>query len=218
MLMETTSKGATNMREFSLRSVVAVSIALAAGFTFALPVKTMKNLEQAYTGETTATSKYTKYAHRARQEGKKGEAALFDAAAAGERIHARNHLRVLVANGITPKAGNYTGNVGGTSANVREALAGEEHERDFMYPAFIQAANDDAAIDAAHTFTLALATERRHAELFKDASARERNGWKVANITYYVCPTCGEMFAKAAPTACPVCGTERSKMFAVKER
>jgi len=75
--------------------------------------KTVKNLKEAFAGESQANRKYLAFAKKADEDGYPQVAKLFRAAAEAETIHAHNHLRAL--NGI-----------GSTRENLMEAVAGND--------------------------------------------------------------------------------------------
>ena len=85
------------MMKTNLSKSVVLAIFLAFGFTTlrAASDKTVKDLQAAFTGESTASAKYTAFAKKAREEGNPKVAVLFDAASKAESIHAGNHKAVL---------------------------------------------------------------------------------------------------------------------------
>ena len=101
--------------------------------------KSEKNLMEAFAGESQANRKYLAFAKKAEEEGHRGVAKLFRAAAAAETIHAHNHLDVL-------------GGVKSTIENLKEAYNGEHHEFSSMYPAFLADSKEEKASGATRTF------------------------------------------------------------------
>ena len=89
--------------------------------------KTDDYLNEAFAGESQANRKYLAYAAKADQEGYPQVARLFRAAAEAETVHAHSHLRALKA-------------IGGTKENLQDAINGETHEFNSMYPEMIAAA------------------------------------------------------------------------------
>ena len=112
---------------------------------------TIKNLQAAYNGESNAAHKYRLFAVRAEEEGFRRVATLFRAASRAEQIHAANHVRVLGKMGVTPLAKIEAVDVKSTAENLKVAIAGEEYERDVMYPEFIrEAESQNNAAASAH--------------------------------------------------------------------
>jgi rubrerythrin len=159
--------------------------------------KTEQFLEEAFAGESQANRKYLAFAVKADQEGYSQAARLFRAAAEAETVHAHNHLRAL--NGIRT-----------TKENLQEAVAGETHEFQKMYPEMIEAAKAEGQKAAERTFTYANSVEKVHAQLYQ--KLLDGLGKSQENFPYYVCPVCGYTAEKEPPGTCPVCGT-KGEMF-----
>jgi rubrerythrin len=158
--------------------------------------KTTQNLKEAFAGESQANRKYLAFAEKADQEGYPQVARLFRAAAAAETVHAHNHLRALKG-------------VGDTSANLKEAMAGEVAEFSKMYPPMVAAAQAEGNKDAERTFSFANEVEKVHAQLFKKAlDTMEKKEMK----DIYVCSVCGYTVEGEPPDNCPVCNALK-KLF-----
>lgn len=158
--------------------------------------KTEKNLWEAFAGESQANRKYLAFADKAEKEGHKQVARLFRAAAHAETIHAHAHLRVLKG-------------IADTAANLKEAIAGETHEFQKMYPAMIATAKEEGHKSAERSFSYANEVEKIHAALYRKAleslGSQEETDFHVCNVCGYTCE--GE-----PPEKCPVCGAG-SKAF-----
>lgn len=150
---------------------------------------TQKNLEEAFAGESQANRKYLAFAEKADSEGYSQAAKLFRAAAHGETIHAHAHLRAM--KGISD-----------TAANLEEALGGETHEFESMYPPMIADAEAEGDKAAARSFTFANEVEKVHAKLYKEALDNLEN---LQDQDYYVCSVCGYIAVDEVPDNCPVC-------------
>jgi len=161
--------------------------------------KTKENLQDAFAGESQANRKYLFFAEKAEQEGNKQIARLFRAAADAETVHARNHLRVLRG-------------IGSTNDNLRDAVAGENHEFTEMYPGFIKQAEADGEGKAKDSFDLANKVEKIHHGLYETALRMLKNGQAMSEKPFYVCQICGNTVEGEAPEKCPVCGAP-AKMF-----
>jgi len=158
--------------------------------------KTEENLLKAFAGESQANRRYLAFAEKAEKEGYPQVAKLFRAAAEAETVHALAHLRAL-------------GQVKSTAENVREAIAGETHEFNSMYPAMIEAAKEDGNKAAERSFSYANKVEKVHADLYQKALD---NLEALEETDYYVCSVCGYTCETAPPDKCPVCGSP-SKAF-----
>jgi rubrerythrin len=158
--------------------------------------QSMKNLQEAFAGESQANRKYLAFAKKAESQGYAQAARLFRAAAAAETVHAHAHLRVM-------------GAVGDTQENLKAALSGETYEFESMYPPMITAAETEGNKAAAQTFFFANAVEKIHAQLFQKALD---NLNAMPEVDYYVCSVCGYTCEEHAPETCPVCGA-KAKAF-----
>jgi len=152
--------------------------------------KTEQNLWEAFAGESQANRKYLAFAEKADREGHAQAAKLFRAAAHAETVHAHAHLRALKG-------------VNDTTANLKEAVAGETHEFKNMYPDMIETAKQEEHQAAERTFTYANEVEKTHAALYQKALDNLDNP---TETDYYVCKVCGHTHENKAPEKCPVCG------------
>ena len=160
--------------------------------------KTEQFLKDAFAGESQANRKYLAFASTSDKEGYPQVAKLFRAAAEAETIHAHNHLRALKG-------------IRSTKENLTEAIAGETHEFQQMYPEMIEAAKAEGDKEAERSFRYANEVEKVHAQLYQ----KLLDNMDVKELySYYVCPICGYTSGKEPPDTCPVCGT-RGEMFRI---
>ena len=164
--------------------------------------KTSDNLEEAFAGESQASTRYMAFARKADQDGHPEVARLFRAASAAEVIHARNHLQALEG-------------VKSTEENLREAIAGENMEHVKMYPEFIEQAKKEEKPKAERTFDWARKVEIIHESLYTSALEALQSG-KVEAKEYYVCQVCGFTAEGKAPDRCPVCGAPMAQFSKVE--
>jgi len=151
---------------------------------------TENNLKNAFGGESQANRKYLAFAKKAEAEGHAQVAKLFRAAADAETVHALNHLREL-------------GGIRTTKENLVEAISGETHEFQDMYPQMIREAEAEGIKGALRSFTYANEVEKVHAALYR--KALEHLG-KNEEVDYHVCQVCGYTAEGEPPDKCPVCG------------
>jgi rubrerythrin len=154
---------------------------------------TMDNLQEAFAGESQANRKYLAFAAKAEKDGFAQVARLFRAAAEAETVHAHAHLRVM-------------GGIRDTAANLEEAVAGEAHEFESMYPAFLAEAQAEGMKPAEFSFKNALAVEEIHHGLYSEALAAVQGGTDLPATTIHVCPVCGNTVEGGVPDKCSVCG------------
>ena len=158
--------------------------------------KTLQHLMEAFAGESQANRKYTAYARKAEAEGKLNAAKLFKAASDAETLHALKEFEIA-------------GKLGGTSDNLKDAIAGETHEYQSMYPGFIKDAEAEGNKAAVAVFTFAMKAEEVHARLYKEAL---ENIDQTGEVFYYLCPVCGNI-EKSIPEKCSICGVPGSKFI-----
>ena len=149
-------------------------------------------LMEAFAGESQANRRYLAFAQQAEKEGYPQVAKLFRAAAEAETVHAHAHLRALKG-------------VRSTAENLKEAISGETHEFNIMYPAMIGTAIVEGHKEAERSFKYANEVEKAHAALFEKALA---NLDKQAEVDYCVCFVCGYTWENEFPEKCQLCGTK----------
>jgi rubrerythrin len=161
---------------------------------------TMKNLQDAFAGESQAHMKYMVFADQAEREGKPNVARLFRAASYSEQMHATAHLRAL-------------GGVNATLTNLEGALGGENFEIDEMYPTYIATAKEQNEKAAVATMDRAFQAEKVHSKLYARAneSAAEKQDLDLATV--FVCETCGFTIEGGTPEKCPICGGIHFRKF-----
>lgn len=152
-----------------------------------------EGLKEAFAGESQANRTYLAFAERADKDGFSQVAKLFRAAAAAETVHAHNHLRAL-------------GGIKSTLENLKEAVEGEHHEFNSMYPEFIKAAQDEGNKAAERTFNFANEVEKIHHKLYEVAVKSVEGGKDLKKQDIHICPVCGYTHEGDLPDKCPVCG------------
>lgn len=163
---------------------------------------TLKNLQDAFAGESQANRKYLAFAKKADLDGLPQVAKLFRAAAAAETVHAHAHLRALDGVKDTP-------------ANLAAAIEGEGFEFQSMYPKFLAEAVAEGDKKAEVSFRNALAVEEIHHNLYSAALKAVKSGKDIGAATVYVCDVCGNTVRGAAPDKCPVCGAAKARFMAI---
>lgn len=158
--------------------------------------KVLKDLMDAFAGESQANRKYLLYAQKAEEDGYKNVAKLFRAAAEAEQIHAFTEFKAA-------------GMLKDTAANLEDAINGETYEHKEMYPEFENDANNVNDKKNAKLFKNIGLVEEVHANLYKEALEAVKSG-KDIESEYYLCPVCGYV-GKEVPDKCPICGMPGDK-------
>jgi rubrerythrin len=154
--------------------------------------KTEKFLKEAFAGESQANRTYAVFAEKADKEGYSQAARLFRAASQAEAVHAANHLSALKA-------------IRSTRENLQEAVSGEDHEWEMMYPEMIEEAKREKNKEAEMSFRFANEVEKIHSKLFQKLLGSLGSA---ESYSYYVCPYCGNTVEREPPATCQVCGAK----------
>ncbi len=177
---------------------------------------TIKNLQAAFAGETTASAKYAAYSKKAQEEGFTQIALLFKATSESEKIHASNHRSVLEEMGETVPSVKPEYTVQMTKANLADAIKGESYEIATMYPEFMTAANAADNQLALTSLNYAYRTEQRHKPMYERAlTALESNQVNTLSAQYYVCPTCGNTYDTTPPKRCRISMTNSERFVKI---
>jgi len=177
---------------------------------------TIKNLQDAFTGETTASAKYAAYSKKAQEEGFTQIALLFKATSASEKIHANNHRAVLEDMGQMVPDVKPEYEVKTTKENLADAISGESYEIATMYPEFMTAANAADNPLALTSLNYAYRTEQRHKPMYEKAlAALKGNQVGTLSAKYYVCPTCGNTYDSTPPKRCRISMTNSERFVEI---
>ena len=158
--------------------------------------QTLKNIKDAFIGETQAHQRNLAFARRAEEEGLPQVAHLFRSVAAAEAVHAYRYFDRLDM-------------VRDTQENLSAAFERENMADMKVYPTFIREANEEGDESVANVFSQTRDVEKGHAKLYKKALEHmiaERD------TAYYVCQVCGYVSDGCLPDECPICGAGK-EMF-----
>ena len=158
---------------------------------------TDENLKGAFAGESQASVRCRILAEMAKEKGLKNLSRVFEAFSFSEFVHAKNHLKNLE-------------DLEDPLRGLEEAIKGESHEVEEMYPRFYEEAIKENRRKAATSFRWAMEAEKVHAEVFRKLRVLVESGRdKAFEDKIYVCPTCGYVFIGDAPEVCPLCSVSR---------
>ena len=158
--------------------------------------KTLKNLEEAFAGESMARNKYTYYASKAKKEGYEQIASFFTETADNEKEHAKIWFK-LIHDGV-----------GSTMDNLKDAACGENFEWTKMYARMAEEADEEGFKDIARLFRGVAKIEKEHEERYLALLSNIENDtvFKKNQKTVWICRNCGHIVdATGAPEKCPVC-------------
>jgi rubrerythrin len=159
--------------------------------------KTEENLKAAFAGESQAHTKYLYYASKAEKDGYQQIGALFRETAGNEKEHAKIWFKLL-HNDTVPE----------TTANLKDAAAGENFEWTDMYAGFAKTAREEGFNDIAALFEGVGKIEKEHEERYRKLLANIEKSLvfsRDGNEAWH-CANCGHIVTgKNAPELCPVC-------------
>ncbi len=124
--------------------------------------KTHDNLQAAFASESQANRRYLYFAKEADVQDYPDVASLFRDTAEGETGHAHGHLDYLKTVG-DPATGLP---IGGTSDNLKAAIASETYEYTDMYPGMAKTAREEGFAEIADWFETLAKAEKSHAGRF----------------------------------------------------
>ncbi|HHQ44950.1 MAG TPA: rubrerythrin family protein [Candidatus Altiarchaeales archaeon] len=179
--------------------------------------ETIRNLTKAFIGESQARNRYTIYAKIASKEGFEQISEIFLQTAEQEREHGKWLFRLI--NDLKKKAGDGEYNpivveaeapttLGTTVENLKDAVAGENHEHTSMYPEFADTAEKEGLPDIAKRLKAIAKAEEHHEGRYKKLLAEVEGGsvLKKGKPVVWMCRKCGYTHeGSEPPEECPSC-------------
>ena len=180
----------------------------------------IQDLLIAFEDETNAQAKYLAFAAKADAEHLPGAASLCRAAAWSEHIHAATHARAIKQLGVDARCKIHLAEVKSTLDNMKDALEGEQHEIEDMYPGILKEARKHRNTTVIRAFAGALESEKAHARLYAEAvaliEAGKLDSWIGAAREFFVCPSCGYTSkTHEEDENCPVCRCSQERFESV---
>lgn len=120
-------------------------------------IKTYKNLEAAFAGESMAYQRYMYFAKLARKKGNEEVAQVFEHTAKDEIGHSEGHLRFL-----------YPEDELSVEDLLKIAIEGETYEYTEMYPGFSKTAAEEGESNAVKEFQEQIKESEEHAKRFAE--------------------------------------------------
>ncbi len=162
--------------------------------------RTEANLLAAFAGESQARNKYAFYAEKARDEGYRHIADIFEETAENEKAHARMWFKLLMAAGTT-------------EYNLEKAAEGENFEWTDMYAQFEREAREEGFDYIADLFKGVAQIEKQHEERYRSyhTEVQNNNVYTSESETEWICMNCGHTHSGTnPPEVCPVCAYQKS--------
>lgn len=168
--------------------------------------KTYDNLLIAYAGESQARNKYDFFASKAKEEGFRHIAKIFEETASNEKEHAELWYK------------HFTG-IGTTEENLLTAAEGEHYEWSEMYADMAKVAREEGFTEIAAQMEGIAAIEKFHEERYNRLrkSIVDKKVFEKEEKVTWMCSNCGHQhFGTQAPQICPVCKHDRGYFFCEK--
>lgn len=163
--------------------------------------KTEKNLYRTFAGESRARNKYTLYAEKAKKEGYRGIAEVFEITADNELAHARKVY------------GDFLNLICSTKENLMDAICGEMDEDDNIYAKFEREAREEGFSEIADFYKELREVEEEHAKRFKKLYDKLKDDriFSGSKDSKWICMNCGYIHEGGeAPSKCPLCSYPKS--------
>ncbi len=162
--------------------------------------RTEANLLAAFAGESQARNKYSFYAAKAREEGYRHIADVFEETAYNETAHAEMWFKLLRA-------------IGTTQENLKKAAEGENFEWTDMYAQFEKEAREEGFDYIADLFKGVAEIEQQHEIRYRSYLDEVENNKVFSSDTEieWICMNCGHVHKGTnPPEVCPVCAHQKS--------
>ncbi len=161
--------------------------------------KTYDNLLIAFAGESQARNKYTFFAAKAKEEGYRQIAKIFEETAANEKEHAEIWYKHFAG-------------IGTTEENLLTAAEGEHYEWSEMYADMARVAREEGFNQIAEQMDGIAAIEKYHEERYRDFrnKVQQNKVFQQDEEVVWICDNCGhQQKGTQAPEICPVCFHDR---------
>jgi len=182
--------------------------------------QTEKNLMAAFAGESQARNRYTYYSSKARKEGYRQIAEIFEETANQEREHAKRLFKFMDGGEAEITAAFPFGTIADTVENLRHGAAGENYEWTEMYPAFARTAREEGLEAIAKVFEAIAVAEKQHEKRYLDLAKNidDCKVFKRDKPVVWRCLNCGYVHeGEEAPAACPACAHAQAHFEVLSE-
>lgn len=183
--------------------------------------KTAENLASAYIGESTAVTRYTIYADKAKKANYFFYSRIFEETAANELHHSKIYLQMLLDGGVAPGPVTIdSGKLDDSLNNIKIAANEELIEGVEAYKKSAEVAREEGFDHIADVFESIAAVEDHHRHRFEAMAKEIENGttWKREKPIKWQCDVCGYIFeGTEPPKVCPACAHPFQHYFPMAE-
>jgi len=169
---------------------------------------TEKNLMAAFAGESQARNRYTYFASKARKDGFRQVAEIFEETANQEKEHAERLFKFMPGGEVEISGAFPSGVIGKTIENLKAAARGENHEWTDMYPSFGAVAREEGFKAIASVFEAIAVAEKQHEKRYLALAKNIEDGevFRKDEVVVWRCMNCGYVHeGLEAPEVCPAC-------------
>jgi len=170
--------------------------------------RTAKNLLISYAFESQATTRYTFFANRAKEDGYIQIAEIFRETADQECEHALRFFKFFNGGELEVTARFLTGVIKTTPENLMSSAELEHFVHTELYPGFAEIARDEGFIKAAEFWDAISVAEKQHEKNFLTLAENLKTGsvFKRKTKMVWQCRNCGYIHdGKTPPDKCPAC-------------
>ncbi len=157
--------------------------------------RTVDNLMKMFTSLAESNIRYMVFAEAADNEDLPNAAKIFRAVAAAKMYHALSHFRAAKFADTTLE-------------NLKQAIEEETYDYKNAYPAMVQDAVKDEALEARHSLEYGMSIGPVITKLISHAISHP-------DTDYYVCPVCGNIEFGKPPAKCRFCGVDAGDFVSV---
>jgi len=182
--------------------------------------KTKKNLMMAFAGESQARNRYTYFASKAKKEGFRQIAEIFEETANQEKEHAKRLFKLMPGGEVEITDKFPCGTINETLENLKISANGENHEWTNMYPSFAKTAYEEGFENIAKAFEAIAIAEKQHENRFLALAKNiaENKVFKKDKSVVWRCLNCGYIYeGDKAPEICPACDHNQAHFELLKE-
>ncbi len=174
--------------------------------------KTEQNILTAFAGESQARNRYTYFAGKARKDGYRQIADIFEETANQEKEHAKRLFKLLEGGEAQVMTSFPAGVIADTITNLDKAAGGENYEWTEMYPGFAKVALEEGFEEIARIFEAIAIAEKQHEKRYLALKGNIEAGKVFARdeeVTWR-CLNCGYLHeGPKAPDVCTACAHPR---------
>lgn len=152
-----------------------------------------KKIEEALNQKCIDQARYLTYAEKAKKDGDKNLARLFQTIAYSERVNSKRFFNLL-------------GELGNSKENLLLCLENEKYQSEEFFPSLFELAGMMNSTDLLTGFSDCAQSESSHSKLLEKALEFINSSKQTSFESLYVCSNCGFTLEGNLPPICNTCG------------